>query len=301
MGDEMMSDTSRSEGKPTNDQIADVLERIADLLEVQDANRFRIQAYRDGAETVRDAPKSIAELVRGTGEKALEALPDIGEGIAGVISTYVKTGRSDMLARLQGEVSPADLFEKVPGIGGELAQRIADELDVSTLEELEQAAHDGRLQEVEGFGSTKVRNVQVSLAGMLSTAAQRSQRRASGEQPPEDQPSVATLLDVDEEYRRKAEAGELRTIAPKRFNPEGEAWLPILEIERGGWSFTALYSNTARAHELNKTHDWVVLYYERDGEEDQATVVTETHGPLEGKRVVRGREAACRRYYEEHG
>ena len=289
-----------TEGQLTNDRIADVLARIADLLEIQDANRFRVQAYRDAAETVREAPRSIAELVRGTGEKALEALPDIGEGIAGVISTYVKTGRSDMLERLQGEVEPADLFEKVPGIGEELAQRIVDELDISTLEELEQAAHDGRLQEVEGFGSMKVRNVQVSLAGMLSTAAQRSGRRAGGEEPPQDRPGVAMLLDVDEGYRRKAEAGELRKIAPKRFNPEGEAWLPILNTERNGWTFTALYSNTARAHELGKTHDWVVLYYERNGEEDQATVVTETQGPLEGKRVVRGREAECRRYYEEH-
>jgi hypothetical protein len=295
-----MADETREAGKPTNTQIADVLERIADLLEIQDANRFRIQAYRDAAETVRDAPKSMAALVRGTGEKALEALPDIGEGIAGVISTYIKTGRSDMLDRLQGEVAPEDLFTKVPGIGKELSQRIAEELDVSTLEALEQAAHDGRLQEVEGFGPTKVRNVQVSLAGMLSTGAQRSRRRAAGEEPPEDQPTVAMLLDVDEVYRRKAEAGALRKIAPKRFNPEGEAWLPILNAERDGWSFTALYSNTARAHDLGKTHDWVVLYYERDGEEDQATVVTETQGPLEGKRVVRGRETECRRYYEEH-
>jgi hypothetical protein len=204
-----------------------------------------------------------------------------------------------LLDRLQGEVDPADLFEKVPGIGVELAQRVVDELDVTTLEALEQAAHDGRLQTVKGFGPTKVRNVQVSLAGMLSTAAQRSRRRAAGVEPPQDQPGVATLLDVDAAYRRKAEAGEFRKIAPKRFNPEGEVWLPILDTERNGWAFTALYSNTKRAHELGKTHDWVVLYYERNGEEDQATVVTETHGPLEGKRVVRGREAECRRYYAE--
>jgi hypothetical protein len=64
-----------------------------------------------------------------------------------------------------------------------------------------------------------------------------------------------------------------------------------------GWSFTALYSNAARAHEPYKTHDWVVLHYERDGEEDQATVVTGIRGPLEGKRVARGREDDCRRYY----
>jgi Holliday junction resolvasome RuvABC DNA-binding subunit len=278
--------------------MADVLDQIADLLGVQEANRFRIQAYREAAQTLRTTDKTIATLVDEGGQEALEALPDIGEGIASILVAYVHTGRSELLERLQSEVEPAELFEQVPGIGEELARRVAEELDVTTLEELEQAAHDGRLEKVEGFGPTKARNVRVGLAGMLSTAAQRRRRRSSGEAPPQEHPSVALLLDVDATYRHKAEAGELRKIAPKRFNPQGEAWLPILNTQRKGWSFTALYSNTARAHELNKTHDWVVIYYVRDGEEDQATVVTETQGPLQGKRVVRGREAECQRYYE---
>lgn len=285
--------------KPTNDQVADVLDQIADLLEMQGANRFRIRAYRNGAHTVRTSSDAIAETVRERGEEALSALPNIGEGIARVIGSYVRTGRSDVLERLKGEVAPEELFTQVPGIGEELAQRIAEQLDVSTLEELEQAAHDGRLEEVEGFGPERVRNVRVSLAGMLSTAAQRRRRQAGGEEEPRERPGVEMLLDVDGEYRRKAEAGRLRKIAPKRFNPEGEAWLPILHTRRNGWAFTALYSNTKRAHELDKTHDWVVIYYERDDEEDQATVVTETQGPLEGKRVVRGRESETRAYYEE--
>jgi hypothetical protein len=90
----------------------------------------------------------------------------------------------------------------------------------------------------------------------------------------------------------------LTRIAPRRFNPEGKAWLPIMHDEQDGWNLTALYSNTARAHELGATHDWVVIYYERDGSQSQATVVTPKSGPLQGKRVVRGREVACQRYYE---
>jgi len=58
-----------------------------------------------------------------------------------------------------------------------------------------------------------------------------------------------------------------------------------------------LFSNTARAHELGMTHDWVVVYYERDGHENQCTVVTERRGDLGGQRVVRGREDDCRRHY----
>jgi putative hydrolase len=67
----------------------------------------------------------------------------------------------------------------------------------------------------------------------------------------------------------------------------------------GGWHFTALFSNTARAHELKRTRDWVVIYFYNDHhEEGQHTVVTETSGPLAGKRVVRGRETECRAYYQ---
>jgi hypothetical protein len=289
------------DGRMTNDQIADMLEQIADLLEAQDANRFRVQAYRNASGTVRAADDSIGEMAMEEGEGALQELPNVGEGIARVIRSYARTGRSEMLEGLKSEVAPGELFTQVPGIGEELASRIAEELDVSTLEELEQAAHNGRLEEVEGFGPERVRNIRVGLAGMLSTAAQRRRREVGEAGEEKEQPSVGTLLDVDEAYRRKAEAGELRKIAPKRFNPEGEAWLPILHTEREGWDFTALYSNTARAHDLDKTDDWVVLYYERDGQEDQATVVTETRGPLEGKRVVRGREAECRRHYKRQG
>ncbi len=116
---------------------------------------------------------------------------------------------------------------------------------------------------------------------------------------PSDEPSVATLLDVDREYRAKAEAKQLRLIAPKRFNPKGEAWLPILHTTRGHWHFTALFSNTARAHELGKVRDWVVIYFHSDsGGEAQRTVVTQARGVLAGRRVVRGREDESLSVYE---
>jgi hypothetical protein len=202
-----------------------------------------------------------------------------------------------MLERLQTQVSPVDLFDKVPGIGETLAKRIAEELDISSLKELEQAGYDGRLKEISGFGEEKVKNIQVSLAGMLSTSAQRFRKRSSTQKNSSENPDMGTLLSIDNEYCKKADAGELRKIAPKRFNPEGKAWLPILNTEKNGWDFTALYSNTALAHDLDKTHDWVVTYYKKDSQEGQDTVVTETKGLLEGKRVVRGRETECRDFY----
>ena len=101
---------------------------------------------------------------------------------------------------------------------------------------------------------------------------------------------MSACLSVDREYRQKADAGELKTIAPKRFDPDHERWLPVMHTKRDGWDFTALFSNTARAHERGATNDWVVLYYQRNGREGQCTVVTEKRGRLKGERVVRGRE-----------
>lgn len=113
-----------------------------------------------------------------------------------------------------------------------------------------------------------------------------------------DGPSVEVLLAIDREYREKAKVGTLRLIAPHRMNPDGKAWLPVLHTRYGPWHFTALFSNTERAHDMHRTHDWVVIYFSDDaGEEGQSTVVTERRGALTGSRVVRGREPECGRYY----
>ena len=113
-----------------------------------------------------------------------------------------------------------------------------------------------------------------------------------------DAPGVGVLLSVDREYREKARAGRLPKIAPRRLNPEGKAWLPVLHTRFGPWHFTALFSNTERAHELHRVYDWVVIFHsDPDGSEGQVTVVTERHGALTGERVVRGREPECARYY----
>jgi hypothetical protein len=115
-----------------------------------------------------------------------------------------------------------------------------------------------------------------------------------------DQPGVELLLEIDREYREQARAGKVVRIAPRRFNPEHKAWLPVLHTRRGGWDFTALLSNTERAHELHRTYDWVVIFYSAAGEpQGQATVVTERRGALTGMRVVRGREPECARRYRE--
>ena len=276
---------------PTNDDVARSLERVADLLEVQEASPHRVGAWRAGAVAIAAEPRPVADIFREDGRRGLEAIHHIGAGLASVIIEILKTGRARVLERLEGEVHPTDVLADVPGIGHELAKRIHDALGVESLEELEAAAHDGRLASVEGFGDRRVRAVREILAGRLGQAARRRARPLPAPTPRGPVPPIELLLDLDRRYRELAAAGRLHCIAPRRLNPGRRAWLPILHEEQGGWSFTVLYSNTALAHQLGRTHDWVVIYHERDGVEDRATVVTETRGRLRGRRVVRGREA----------
>ena len=289
-----------AQGKPSNKDIAALLERIADLLETQDANPFKVRAYRNGAESIRNHETPVSEYIVKDNFDRLQDVPGIGAGLGAVIGQYVAEGKSDLLNDLEADVTPAQLFTRVPGIGEDLAQRIVDELHIHTLEELEEAAHDGRLAGVEGFGERRVEGVQASLGGLLQRSPLR-QRKGRRERSTSNRPPIDVILAVDAEYRHKADNDKLERISPRRFNPNDEAWLPILHTRREGWKFTALFSNTAQAHELGKTDDWVVIYYDRDDDEErerQVTVVTEASGDLKGKRVVRGRESETRRYYE---
>jgi len=290
----------------TNGEIADVLERVADLLEAQEANRYRIRAYRTAAAAIRQQYTQLAQILREGGVEAVDALPTIGPTIAAHVAELVHRRDLTLLERLEGEVSPERLLATIPGIGPKLGARIHRDLSVDTLEELEVAAHDGRLDRVHGFGPRRVRAIREELGSILGRSARhRARRRAwleAGRTARDDdailvRPGVATLLAVDAEYRNRAAKGKLRRIAPRRFNPEGRAWLPILHTEQDSWHLAALFSNTARAHELGKTQDWVVIFYSRDGDEGQCTVVTEPRGPLVGRRVVRGRETECHAHY----
>jgi predicted flap endonuclease-1-like 5' DNA nuclease len=278
-----------------NEDIAGRLEEVADLLEAQNANAFRVRAYRQAAETLRALPEPVSAIHARGGLEALEALPGIGESIARAIAGVLAWGRLPMLERLRGESEGAALLRTVPGIGPALAARLHDELGIETLEELEIAAHDGRLAALEGFGPKRLAAVRDTLAHRLARIRGRAPVR--GPEPP-----VAEILEIDREYRDAAEAGTLPRIAPRRLNPERKAWLPVLHASRGERHYTALFSNTPRAHQLGRTGDWVVLYVDGSGAERQYTVVTALgRGALAGLRVVRGREPECVSYYERFG
>lgn len=277
----------------TNQLVADKLREMADILEVQHEDGYRIAAYRRAAKRLQELGLPVDEIARRNGLKGLMELPGIGRGIAAAIMEIVNSGGWSQLDRLSGTLDPAHLFQTVAGIGPSTAARIHDELHIDTLEQLEQAAQDGRLEGIHGVGHRRA----LAIKGALSERLGHRHFRPSS---PTIAPAVSVLLDVDREYLEKVGQDALRKIAPKRFNPTNEAWLPVLHTRRGDWLFTVLFSNTQRAHELNKTRDWVVVYFHAEAEpEAQCTIVTETRGPLEGRRVIRGREGDCLAYYAE--
>jgi hypothetical protein len=274
-----------------NHEICMMLREMADILAQQDANPFHITAYRRAADTVGSYPVDIAGISNDEGQKGLIRIPHIGRGVASAIREIISTGRWVQLERLRGTLEPDRLFQVIPGIGPKLAHRIHNELDIDTLEALEQAAFDGRLKQVNGISERRLAAITPALAAILGR-----RRRHLGQ--PSTMISVQLLLELDRVYRRKAAAKELSFVAPKRFNPDARAWLPIMHTTRAPWHFNLMYSNSGFAHKLKRTSDWVVVYFYDDGhQEGQHTVVTETRGDLVGQRVVRGREDECQAFY----
>lgn len=287
-----------------NRQVAAMLREMASLLQSQGDGPWRVAAYRNAAATIEQLGENVRDLWQRSGLAGLDALPTVGAGIAAAIDEIMRTGGWSRLDRLRGEAGVEAVFKTIPGVGDQLAHRLHDELGADSLEALEAAAYDGRLARLPGIGVRRAAAIAAALTRMLDRrrALQRARRPpAAREDRAADaaaQPSIEALLQVDREYREAAEADRLPTIAPRRFNPDGKAWLPVLHRRLGDWHFTALYSNTARAHELGRVRDWVVIYAEDPAQhESQYTVVTSTWGVLAGRRTVRGREAECAAWY----
>jgi DNA polymerase (family 10) len=162
-----------------NADITAIFEEIADLLEIEDANPFRIRAYRNAARTLGDLPQEARQLVERGGD--LTRLPGIGTDLAGKITEILNTGHSGMLDRLRRELPPAitELL-KIPGLGPKRVKALYHNLDVQTIEQLHRAAQEGRIRTLHGFGEKTEQNILQAVEAhasqsrrfMLATAAQ---------------------------------------------------------------------------------------------------------------------------------
>ncbi len=187
-----------------NLEIAGVLEDVADLLEIQGTNPFRIRAYRNAARTVKELTHSLAGMVE-EGEDLTE-LPGIGKDMAAHIEEAVRTHRLGLLERLEKEV-PLTLLQliRLEGVGPTKARRLWRELGITSVEELEKAARDGRVAALDGFGA---RSVAKLLGAVASFEKMRGRYLLS-----EADAALAPLLAYAEgleEVARSAVAGSYR-------------------------------------------------------------------------------------------
>ena len=131
--------------RPVNRRLAGRLDEVARLLQEQGANPFRVEAWRRAAAVVRGLDQPIDQLLRAEGVAGLEGLPGIGPGLARAMHDLITTGRLPLLDRLRGESDPITILSSVLGVGPVTADRLYHDLGIGTLEDLEAAAHDGRL------------------------------------------------------------------------------------------------------------------------------------------------------------
>ena len=150
----------------TNADIAATFEQIADLLEYQGGNVFRVRAYRSAARTIEGMVESLA-AVRADSDRSLTDLEGIGNDLAEKIGTLLDTGELPLLADLRKAV-PAVVFElmRVPGLGPKKVKVLVDQLGINSLDALEKACRNGQVEGVKGFGA----KTQAAILGNIAFA-----------------------------------------------------------------------------------------------------------------------------------
>src|SRR5512143_1240580 len=150
-----------------NADIAAVFEEIADRLEIQGANPFRIRAYRNAARTLGELPQEARALLA-KGED-LTRLPGIGEDLAARVREIVDTGHCGLLDRLRREMPPAvtELLH-IPGLGPKRVKALYHDLEVQSAEQLYRAARDGRIRALPGFGEKTELNIMQAVEAHVS-------------------------------------------------------------------------------------------------------------------------------------
>ncbi|HMB40858.1 MAG TPA: DNA polymerase/3'-5' exonuclease PolX [Balneolaceae bacterium] len=134
-----------------NSDISEILREMADLLEIEGADEFRVRSYRQAARSVENLTENLADKVA-EGED-LTKISDVGESIAGKIEEIVKTGSLKQLEEVKQRV-PEELADilNLEGVGPKRAKEIYDELGIDSIEDLETAADNNKIRELEGFG-----------------------------------------------------------------------------------------------------------------------------------------------------
>lgn len=187
-----------------NAEVAAAFSEIADLLEIEGANPFRVRAYRNAARMLGELGRNVRTMV--DRPEDLDALPGIGPDLAGKIVEVVTTGSCALLERLRKELPPvvAELL-KLPGLGPKRVRTLHQELGIETLEQLRHAAEQGRVQTVHGFGAKSERQILEATGSLL----QQERRHKWSDIEPVAQALLADLS-ATPGVRKAVAAGSLR-------------------------------------------------------------------------------------------
>lgn len=144
----------------TNAEIADIFEKIASILEIQEENRFRIRAYQQAGQMIIGLPQELSDICKEGGKEAIDKLPGIGKDLASKIIELIQTGRLNFFVQLKKKV-PSGLLEimEIGGMGPKTTRYVWKEYGVKTIKQLEGLAKSGKLEKREGFGEKKVLNI----------------------------------------------------------------------------------------------------------------------------------------------
>lgn len=214
-----------------NSEIAHTFYEIADLLEIEGANTFRVRAYRDAARTIEGYPKRINDMVE-SGE-SLDEIPGIGEDLAKKIDEMVRTSDLAFLETLRSR-TPHSLLQllDIPGLGPKRVQKLYRELHISNLEELQSALEAGSLVELEGFGEKTAKNISEAIK-----AGSKKQERTRLDIAEQFVEPLLEYLDGMEEVEQAVIAGSYR----RRKATVGD--LDILAISKSGKWVTERFVN----------------------------------------------------------
>lgn len=174
-----MTESSPTKHQLTNREVAAELAAVADILQIMDANRFRVIAFQNAAEAVRTLGQDINTL---HAEGKLTAIPGVGKGIADALNELLSTGTVKEFEKLHAEV-PAGVIEMIhiPDVGPKTAQRLWRELNITNVAEMKQAAEEGRIRDLKGFGAKSEQKI---LMGIELAAKRSDERTPLGEARP---------------------------------------------------------------------------------------------------------------------
>ncbi|ADD04718.1 DNA-directed DNA polymerase X [Natrialba magadii ATCC 43099] len=189
----------------TNAELAGRFEEFADLLEADDVE-YKPRAYRRAAENIRAHPVPIGDRVADGDEEILDEIDGVGDAISAKIVEYVETGEIEELEELKAEL-PIDIADitRIEGVGPKTAGKLYRELGIETLDDLEDAAEAGEIQEVKGFGPKTEENIRDNI----EFAREVGQRQLLGEARPLADDVLAFLESLDAVERCEV-AGSIR-------------------------------------------------------------------------------------------